>query len=185
MARLQHAESDLWKALRSGDRQAAESLVEVTYQQVFAALYRLTGGDDDLAADLTQETYRKAWASLSSFGGRSRFSTWLYRVAYNTFLNHVRRPRRLQTLEDLRHDELHDASADVQRRAERHEGEARLRRAVMRLPADLRFTVTARFWGELPVAEIASSEAVSGAAIRKRLKKAFQHLRLILQEDGR
>ena len=52
----------------------------------------------------------------------------------------------------------------------------RLRRAVLALPEDLRFTVTARYWRALPVSEIARLEGVTGVAIRKRLKKALDLL---------
>src|SRR5262245_12271189 len=83
-----------------GDRGAAERLVAATYRQVYAFLLKLTAGDADLAADLTQDTYRKAWDALSGFDGRSRFSTWLCRIAYTTFRNHIRRPRRIVPLED-------------------------------------------------------------------------------------
>ena len=50
-------EGDVLAALSAGDRRAAEQLVDQTYQQVFAALVRFTGGDKELAADLTQEVY--------------------------------------------------------------------------------------------------------------------------------
>src|SRR5213592_2812964 len=86
-------------AIRAGDRMAAEELVERTYSAVFASLYRLCG-DVDLAADLTQETYQKAWAALPNFDGRSQLFTWLYRIAYTTFLNHIRRPRRIMSLDE-------------------------------------------------------------------------------------
>jgi len=59
--------ASLFAAARSGDRAAAERLVDATYRNVYAALFRFTGGDADLASDLTQETYRKAWESLASF----------------------------------------------------------------------------------------------------------------------
>jgi DNA-directed RNA polymerase specialized sigma24 family protein len=94
-------------ALRSGDRAAAERLVEQTYEQVFASLCRMCG-DRELAADLTQDTYARAWRSLDSFEGRCQFFTWLYRIAYTTFLNHVRKPQRLQTLSDSVVDILED-----------------------------------------------------------------------------
>ena len=180
----ERSERELWQALRAGDRQAAEALVAMTYEQVYASLFRMTSGDRDLAADLTQETYRKAWASLDSFRGNSQFSTWLYRVAYNTFLNHIRKPRRLQPLDDQAALQIIDEKPGARDHIERREVEERLRRAVMGLPEELRFTVSARFWGDCPVREIARQEEVTGAAIRKRLKKAFQHLRLILQEDA-
>jgi RNA polymerase sigma-70 factor, ECF subfamily len=92
-------EGRLLTALAAGDREAAERLVELTYRGVFALLRRLCG-DHDLASDLTQETYRKAWDALSGFDARAKFSTWLCRIAYNTFLNHLRRPRRMVPLED-------------------------------------------------------------------------------------
>ncbi|MEM1205135.1 MAG: sigma-70 family RNA polymerase sigma factor [Acidobacteriota bacterium] len=177
-------ERRLLGALAEGDRSAAERLVDLTYGQIFAALTKLTGGDRDLAADLTQETYRKAWRSLGSFDRRSRFGTWLYRIAYNTFLNHIRRPQPLQALDDGSASRLEDPARGQDDRLDRREVAARLRRAVIGLPDELRFTVTARFWGELAVEDIARLENVTGAAIRKRLKNAMARMRLSLGEDA-
>ena len=92
-------ERKLLAAIRAGDTAAAEELVERTYSAVFASVYRLCG-DSDLAADLTQETYQKAWGALPRFDGRSQLFTWLYRIAYTTFLNHIRRPRRMTSLDE-------------------------------------------------------------------------------------
>src|SRR3954462_5161862 len=92
-------ERGMLAAIRAGDRMAAEEMVERTYSAVFASLFRLCG-DGDLAADLTQETYQKAWAALPNFDGRSQLFTWLYRIAYTTFLNYIRRPRRVTSLDD-------------------------------------------------------------------------------------
>ncbi len=176
-------ESALAAALLRGDRTAAEELVARTYRLIFAALYRLCG-DRDLAADLTQETYRKAWSSLASFSGRAQFSTWLYRIAYTTFLNQVRRPLRLLSLEEAPpgREPGDPAPAEDVRLADEAEAE-RLRRAVVGLPDELRFTVTARFWRGLSVAEIAALEEISTVAVRKRLKRACQILALALEED--
>jgi len=177
-------EGRLLAALAGGDREAAERLVERTYRVVFALLRRLCG-DAEQAADLTQETYRKAWDSLSGFDGRAQFSTWLCRIAYNTFLNQLRRPRLLVPL-----DEKHEASvADPAPTADVSVGLSmagdRLRRAVLALPDDLRFTVTALFWGDLPVREIALHEGVTTVAIRKRLKRALAALAAALEEEAR
>jgi RNA polymerase sigma-70 factor (ECF subfamily) len=177
-------EGRLLAALAAGDRQAAERLVERTYHGVFALLRRLCG-DSDLAADLTQETYRKAWDGLSGFDSRAKFSTWLCRIAYNTFLNHLRRPRRLVPLEE----KIEATVADPAPAADETVGQIvagdRLRRAVLALPDELRFLVTALFWGDLPVREIAEQEGVTTVAIRKRLKKALQMLARTLEEEVR
>ena len=117
-------------------------------------------GDRDLAADLTQETYRKAWEALAGFDGRSQFFTWLYRIAYTTFLNAIRRPRRLTSLDAPDAPEMRDDAPSVDQLLSNEEDAERLRAAVLQLPEDLRFTVTAHFWGGLAVKEIARIENV-------------------------
>jgi RNA polymerase sigma-70 factor (ECF subfamily) len=177
-------ERALLSALAAGDRRAADQLVDGTYRRVFASLLKLCGGRPDLAADLTQDTYQKAWTSLHRFDQRSLFSTWLYRIAYNTFLNHVRRPARIVPIDLERPLEPIDERPTPDERLDRREARERLRRAVIALPEELRFTITARFWGELPVSEIARLENVTGAAIRKRLKKAMAGLRHTLEGEA-
>lgn len=167
---------DSWSG---GDRGALARLVEATYQGVFAALCRFTGGDADLAADLTQETYRKAWQGLPEFRGEAAFSTWLHRIAWTTFLNHVRRPRPVASLDDA--PPLADSAPDAEHETGRLEDAARLRRAVLGLPEPLRSTVAAHYFSELPVAEIARLESITDVAVRKRLKKAFGVLRTVLE----
>ncbi len=169
-------------AAARGDRVAAQELVESTYRDVWSTLIRLTGGDSELAADLTQETYRKAWQALPKFQGRAKFSTWIYRIAYNTFLNHIRRPRAVQPLEEEAAQQLPADTVDPVAALSWGEEAAGLREAVLALPDDLRFTVAARYWQGLRVREIASLEEVSPAAIRKRLRKALAVLRLTLEE---
>jgi len=177
-------EGRLLAELAAGDRSAAERLVEMTYHGVYALLRRLSG-DPELAADLTQETYRKAWASLAGFDRRAKFSTWLFRIAYTTFLNHLRRPRRLVPLEEKHEATLEDAAPAADEVMGRDVQGEQLRRAVLALPEDLRRTVTASFWGELAVKEVAREEGVTPVAIRKRLKKALRMLALTLEEVAR
>ena len=176
-------ERRLLAAIRNGDRNAAEELVERTYSAVFASLFRLCA-DRDLAADLTQETYQKAWAALPNFDGRSQFFTWLYRIAYTTFLNYVRRPRRTTSLDEPDAPDVRDRTPAVDEVLSDQEEAERLRAAVLRLPEDLRFTVTAHFWGGLAVKEIAKIEEITSVAIRKRLHKAFSLLETLIDGDG-
>lgn len=158
--------------------------MERTYSAVFASVYRMCG-NDDLAADLTQETYQKAWAALPGFDGRSQLFTWLYRIAYTTFLNHIRRPRRITSIDEPNVPEMRDGSPPADELlADREQGE-RLREAVLKLPDDLRFTITAHFWGGLAVKEIAGLEEITTVAIRKRLHRAFGILESLLDEEIR
>lgn len=175
-------EQKLLADIRAGDTAAAEELVERTYSAVFASVFRLCG-DRDLAADLTQETYQKAWAALSGFDGRSQLFTWLYRIAYTTFLNHIRRPRRMTSLDEPDAIDVRDERPAADELLADAEEAERLREAVMKLSDDLRFTVTAHFWGGLPVKEIARIENITTVAIRKRLHRAFSLLETLLDEE--
>jgi RNA polymerase sigma factor (sigma-70 family) len=183
-AALWSDERKLLTAIRQGDTAAAEELVERTYSAVFASVYRLCG-DRDLAADLTQETYQKAWSALPRFDGRSQLFTWLYRIAYTTFLNHVRRPRRMTSLDEPDAIDVRDQNPRADEVLADQEEAEHLRKAVMQLPEDMRFTVTAHFWGGLPVKEIAQIEGITTVAIRKRLHRAFSILETMLDEEVR
>ncbi|HXI14095.1 MAG TPA: RNA polymerase sigma factor [Thermoanaerobaculia bacterium] len=175
-------ERALLDAARLGDREAAEQLLEESYRGVYAALFRLCGGNADLAGDLTQDSFQKAWQSIHRFDGRSKFSTWLYRIAYTTFLNHVRTPPR--TVEwDEQMNGARDPRPAVEETLAARQGGDELRVAVLRLPEDLRFTITAHFWAELSINEIAEIENVTSVAIRKRLRKAYLLLESIGKRD--
>jgi len=182
MSSTQNTARSTLAALRRGDRAVAEVMVEETYAGIFAALVRMTG-DRDLASDLTQETYARAWASLAGFDGRSQPGTWLYRIAYTTFLNHLRRPRPWgPSLDEEGAAKPPDPRPSPEALLSARLDAGRVRRAVLGLPEDLRFAVGARYWGEVRVAEIARNEGVSEVTIRKRLRRALDVLRRGLEE---
>ncbi len=173
-------ERRLLEELKRGSREAAERLVEATYARVYGSLFRLCG-DPDQAADLTQETYRKAWQSLAGFREASQVSTWLYRIAYNTFLNSRRRPFRIVPLEPAVEATAVDPDPPPDENAARNESRERLRRAVLALPEELRAVVTAHYWGDVPVAEIARLEGLTPPGVRKRLARAFSAIQVALE----
>lgn len=175
-------EAELSRRVAQGDLQAAEKLAEITYGKIYASLVRLTGGDRELAADLTQDTYRRAWVSLHTFRGGARFSTWLYRIAYNLFLNHVRKPNRLAPLDEEQSEAIADTAKLQDETLAGLATAGCLRRAVLDLPDDLRFAVTARYWAEQPVRWIAAEEGISAVGIRKRLLRAYARLAETLGE---
>ena len=177
------SDAELFAAARAGSRDAAEAVVETTYRFVYASLYRLCGGDGELAADLTQETYRKAWAAAATFDGRARLTTWLYRIAYNTFLNDQRRlgNHPVRPFDDALISGLAATAPGPDQLMRTEEVAARLRRAVIDLPEPLRFVVTATFWGELSVREIAFEESITEVAVRKRMKRAMSSMRAALE----
>jgi len=177
-------EAGLVARARSGSRAAAERLAAQSYEKLFACCCRITG-DPDRAADLVQETYRKAWQSLASFRGDSAFSTWLFRIAFTTHLKQLRRPRLVVALAPEQEAAVPDPGPSPEAEAARRERSERLRRAVAALPDDLRFAISAHYWGDVPVREIALEEGITPVAVRKRMARAFRQIAAALKEPSR
>jgi RNA polymerase sigma-70 factor (ECF subfamily) len=78
------------KVILLGDREAFNRLVETYQSPVRRFFFNLTGGNEELSKDLAQDTFVKAWLNIGSFRSISTFSTWLYRIAYNTFYDYIR-----------------------------------------------------------------------------------------------
>ncbi len=81
------------KAAQAGDRDAFDALIERYKDVVYAVAYRFAR-DPDLALDLAQDVFIRAYKGIRSFGGRSSFSTWLYRIAMNTCIDYTRKHSR-------------------------------------------------------------------------------------------
>ena len=72
-----------------GDRKAFNQLVE-TYQSPIRRFFFNLTGDEELSKDFAQDTFVKAWLNIGSFRAAAKFSTWLYRIAYNIFYDYAR-----------------------------------------------------------------------------------------------
>jgi RNA polymerase sigma-70 factor (ECF subfamily) len=87
------ADEELVAAAQRGGRPELDALLRAHYDRMYAVCRRLTGNDAD-AADATQEALVAVVKGLPRFDGRSRFSTWTYRIAVNASLDELRRRRR-------------------------------------------------------------------------------------------
>src|SRR6184192_1195015 len=88
------------RVLVQDDRHAFGELVRRHQSTVRASLRKLTRGNIALADDLAQETFLLAYRNLKSFRQDAKFSTWLYRIAYNAFLADARKMKELPLPED-------------------------------------------------------------------------------------
>ena len=88
------ADSDraIVQRVQAGDVAAFDQLILRYRERVFGMIYQMTSNRED-AADLTQEAFIKAFQSIHRFAGQASFFTWLYRIAVNGTLTHLRRGR--------------------------------------------------------------------------------------------
>ena len=94
------------RVLVQDDRHAFGELVRRHQSTVRACLRKLTGGNHALADDLAQETFLLAYRNLKSFRQEARFSTWLYRIAYNAFLGDARKIKESALPDDTEPDDV-------------------------------------------------------------------------------
>jgi RNA polymerase sigma-70 factor (ECF subfamily) len=90
------ADNDLiGRMLLRDDRNAFAELVRRHQSSLRASLRRMTGGNIELSDDIAQETFILAWRNIKSFRYEAKFSTWLYRIAFNAWQSEVRKKHEL------------------------------------------------------------------------------------------
>lgn len=75
------------------DRRAFDTLVKRHQEAIRRFFLNQTCGDTQLSDDLAQDTFVKAYLNIAQFQGKSTFSTWLFRIAYNVFYDYTRGQR--------------------------------------------------------------------------------------------
>ncbi len=179
---------DLVRAARLGSLGALEALVSRHERRVFGLARRMTGSDHD-AEDITQQTFVSAARGLSSFRGRSSFSTWVTAIAANAALKLLRKRRGLPTTSldaaiapdrdgAIAHPEfIADWREGPDRLAERAETREVLDSAIAALDPAYRAVFLLRDVEGLPVRETARALRITQANVKVRLLRARLKLR--------
>lgn len=136
-------------------------------------LVALCCGDSTLADDIAQEAYIKAYLSCNSLNNPELFKTWIFRIGYNTFLNHRRSERCFDDYEKAR-DIASTDSTDAPFRYQE------LYCALNRLPGKERTSVLLYYMEGYSIKEIAEFEDSTPDAIKQHLSRGRQHLRGLL-----
>jgi len=171
---------DLCKRIRKVDKDAACELLQIYYQNIFAYLRRLCGSNQD-AEDLTQQTFLKVWSSLDGFAGRSKFSTWLYRIAHNTYIDWQRRSiGGAQDYPDPWWDECIDTNPDPFANAADRQLAQQLYEAVDQLDADKKHVVHLHYYQGLSIRQTAKVLGIATSTVKYRLREIFRILRIRL-----
>jgi RNA polymerase sigma-70 factor (ECF subfamily) len=175
------SERKLIRRARGGDQDAFSELVELHAGRVYGALRRF-GLDPTEADEVAQEVFVRAWRALPRFQARARFSTWLYRIAFNEAQRRLSRrpPRRAD-----RDDELGSVAAPSQPGPEAQsldrELERKLEDALDELPSDLRTAVVLRDVEGLSTHQAAGIAGVGEGAFKSRLHRGRMQLRALLE----
>ena len=152
--------------------------------RVLTMVYRMTL-DEETARDLTQDIFVKVYDTLDRFDGRSQVYTWIYRIAVNHVLNHLRYAKRLRWLSLLDEAtgeptrEVHASSADpsgTETEAERSERAAIVWRCVEALAPKYRIPLVLYHYEGLSYQEIADAMNLSLSAVEAHIHRARKQL---------
>ncbi|CAN5429885.1 RNA polymerase sigma factor RpoE [soil metagenome] len=189
-ARKPDEDKDLVSRSQQGDTAAFDALVVKHAPKLYGLIYHMTSNHED-TNDLLQDVFAKAYRSLKRFRGQSSFYTWIYSIATNMTLNHLkkRNRRKMLSLDDIdshvEHDREFIESTAVNtpvREADLHDLQKRLNDAMMRLSDDHRAVVTMFDIQGMPHAEISKILGVSEGTVRSRLHYAHRQLQNYLDE---
>ncbi len=176
---------------RKQDADAFEELVRRHQSRIYGLCYHLTGNHED-ANDLAQDSFIKAWKALPTFRGDASFITWIYRIATNNCLTHLKSRRNV-----LPHFSLNDLDANTEndptlvelvshhtprRDSQLNELQKRLNEAMLKLSEEHRMVVAMHDVQGMSHVEIAEVLGCNPGTVRSRLFYARQQLQAWLSD---
>ena len=183
-------DADLVCRAKARETQAFDVLVEKYEHKLYGLIFHMTSNSED-SNDLLQDTFAKAYAALPGFREDAQFYTWIYKIAVNLTLNHLKKKKRRQgcSYDDVESGVLNDPAfidqayqVNPRRFSNIHELHEKLNKAILRLSEGHRSVVTMFDIQGMPHAEIGRVLGVSEGTVRSRLFYAHQQLQGYLKE---
>lgn len=173
-------DAELFAAGSQGDRQAVDELLRRHQSMVWAVCRRLCG-DDESANDATQNALIRIVRGLPSFEGRSKPSTWIYRIAANAAMDELRARARRPRPTDL----VGDPDIETVPPGDDAVGDRMILDPALReLPEEFRLVVVLRDLVDLEYTEIADLLDIPVGTVRSRLSRARRQLYRALGDVG-
>ena len=161
----------------SGDTAAFALLVERYQKVVYNVALRFLQENDE-AEDVAQTVFLKVYERLSTFDRRQKFFSWLYRIAVNESLNHLRQRRPMESMTEQ------SSTANAQEEVEQADTARLIREAIEMLTPDQKAVIVLRHYEGLAYDEIAAVLSITEQKVRSRLFTARQVLRELLAQRG-
>jgi RNA polymerase sigma-70 factor (ECF subfamily) len=166
--------------VKAGDIQAFSAIVSKYQQMVFTIVMKIVDNRED-AEDITQEVFIKVFKSIEKFNATSEFSTWLYRIAYNTTLSELRKKKLVFTSIDDDFMFVNDELTNTNDKEEEEDIEVKLQHldnALKKLPPDEIFLVTLYYMDEQSIENISKISNLSVSNVKVKLHRIRKKLAL-------
>jgi RNA polymerase sigma-70 factor (ECF subfamily) len=170
------SEEILIEKSKRGDSTAFESLVLRYYRQIYQLMFHFVKRPQD-AEDLVQEAFLESYRCLKNFKGDSKFYTWLYRIASNLAMNHVRRRRQAVSLEDMLEMPPSTHSSSPYKEIESTEFNQIFQEILLSVSEEKKLVFVLREMHELSYQEIADVVGIKIGTVMSRLSRAREEIR--------
>jgi RNA polymerase sigma-70 factor (ECF subfamily) len=166
-----------------------EQLVRRYQRPIAAYVYRMVGNYES-ALDLTQEIFIKVYNSLSRYRSEFKFSTWIYKIAHNAAVDHLRRSStREQSLVAGTESDSYDlpiesANPTPEQESDRKERRGEIESVVRTLPANYRELIILRHSQDLSYEEIVEVTGLPLGTVKNRLFRAREMMRQQFVDKG-
>ena len=166
--------------VKGGQSNAFSYIVEKYRDIVFSIALKVLRNRDD-AEEMAQESFIKAYKSLHTFKGNAKFSTWMYRITYNTCISELRkRKMHFASTEDI---EIKDEAQEINLDGIPEENRAQaIKQAMDQLPEDEYTLVLLYYFEEQSVEEISKVTGLSESNTKVKLFRARKKLYTILND---
>lgn len=160
-----------------GDMAAFEEIYNATCTFVYNVAFRITNNRDN-ADEVAQDVFVKVYNNLRSFGLRSSFKTWVYRITANTAINYCKSKARYERNRVEYDPAVHDAqgTGDARSELDRCDSEKRINSLLELLDPDQRACIVLREIEGLDYQSIADTLRIKINTVRSRLKRARKKL---------
>lgn len=162
--------------VKGGDREAFGPLVDAHKDMVYTLCLRMLGSEVD-AEEAAQDVFVKAFRSIESFQAKAKFSTWLYRIAYNHSISVIRKKVKLIDLvDDIPEGEPDEGEMNGLDSLSAEERSRYLKMAIDSLAETDAVVVTLFYYDELSLEEISVITGLSNSNIRIKLHRSRKHM---------
>ncbi|HTC95462.1 MAG TPA: sigma-70 family RNA polymerase sigma factor [Terriglobales bacterium] len=180
------SDSEIMLRVKAGDDSAFDYLVQKFRRSMVGFMYRMAR-NQAVAEELAQEVFLRVYRSRESYAAEAKFSTWLYRIATNLALNHLRDTKSERTEVSVSLDEpdeesgrsvdVADSHCTIEEELLRRERMAQIRKQVEALPERQRMAVIMHKYQEMDYREISAVLKMSESATKSLLFRAYETLR--------
>lgn len=181
---MNHEEAELISQCQKGDQDAFKEIFDQYHKKVYRIAYGVVRRREE-ALDIVQEVFIKLFHTLRNFKGKSKFYTYIYRMAVNTAIDHVRKTGK-SVSSSLDEEGSFQPSEDAEKSPDRillqKELEGRVHLAMEKLPIDQRTAIILREMEELSYQEMAEAMGCSVGTVMSRLHYGRKKMQELLKD---